>query len=1564
MKNVLLQRAVKLNKNRRLRKGWQIVVRTLAAGVVFCTTYVLILPAITMQEAPICGYDEHIHSDACYVQPQAKLTNCGIGADAVVIHQHSDLCCDEAGNLICALPEQSVHIHDDSCHQQEAVLACVVTHVHSDACVQTETTQICTLEESEEHAHTEDCYTVTEVPCAEQTADDHSHEDACWQQVEKLVCGKQELQLHSHDEACYDAEGNLICNLPVVVEHVHSVTCLAVPESAQPQLQCTLEEHTHTDACYPLEEDVQLSAEHHCGYAAHTHVETCYDTEGNLTCTIPEHIHEAACLVEDLDLTADKEWPASWAAQKEKLTFTGVWAEDLLTMAKSQLGYAESKRNCILKNDQLLGYTRYADWYGEDYGQWDDMFVSFCLHYAEIPAETLPYESDTARWIELLIAKEMYNPAGTYTPVSGDLVFWDSDADGQADKSGIVVEITDEKVIRMIAGDTENNLVEILTFRAEDAAKITGYCPLPTNPMSPEQWQEAEAVKLLMAQLPEAQKLRDALQKLNADGDKAGYEALRQEATARVEAAENAYNALNDAQKARVAGLERLTELKEVCGGESWKQFAVLTDDGAALIQLTADNAQITRAESLAEEDAPASVIPDNAVQNQDTIHYAFTATAESYYTDVYYGEAAVKVELVLPLTEDKAVFDIEAMTWLEDGILTTETRLINEIETPCQVLTGYKILRATATSGIVVPGSFTETVPVTVLDLAHGEQIALIISAAMEHNTWDGICEAHQTEEKLTVVTESYTGYLPQDDQTQQANYEAFLKEANEIKEQELSDSDQYFAAQGLMRRIAECYNAGGLADAQFEELSELIAELSDVNLNTIAEPCIGNNWMKIDFSEDVIYSEESVSLDGYAQAYSIRSAPAMSASVYSEVFPSAKQIKNEGGSNVSQDGAVMVSKTIEGTDVENVFDITLRVVTQDEVNEVYKDPNMAVVVVMDISNTMRSNFGDTTRYSAAMAAGENFLKKFAEQNSTLSRVGYVAFNTSAHEVFDLSPCNTTAQATSLTNTMKTKTGNIINATDYSSSKTRFTNMEAGLKMASDMLAEADNQHKYIIFISDGFPTTYLKSGTTGYEPFSSSGTKGNDGVFYDSLLTYKSGSKTLSKYCMYGTSYSDTAAIKARQLAVNLKSQGVNIFSIGVDVGGQTLWNYHNQSVNADNFSVVERRQNLNYYRTTGYEIGTKHGEIDKTSVTTEEKTAMAQDFKDWLKGSATTGIGSGYYYDSTNLSGLNAAYDTIFQKILELNASSSHLDWVAADPMPDMGIHEVKAMEFVSFWDLNENGEWVLVADNLTGVSKDGNLYDNTADFHEDTQTIHWDIKKSGYVSQSYGNTTNYACELKYRVRLKNESQEFEEGQIYDTNDVTTLTYRIIEVVDNQTNISERRTINFPIPAVEGYLSELNFKKVNAAGEPLGDAEFLLQHDSSCNICRGDGATAVTVADMTAKSDHTGMVTFERIPSGHIYMLTETHAPDGFIKTDNQYKVVVSYDQQTVTVLDKDGKELELTWDADNPTIENDMYYALPETGGMGTSHFTFGGLLLITVSLMNICITGRKRQKGGR
>lgn len=640
----------------------------------------------------------------------------------------------------------------------------------------------------------------------------------------------------------------------------------------------------------------------------------------------------------------------------------------------------------------------------------------------------------------------------------------------------------------------------------------------------------------------------------------------------------------------------------------------------------------------------------------------------------------------------------------------------------------------------------------------------------------------------------------------------------------------------------------------------------------------------------------------------------------------PSDYQISEGGGTTVSADKDVTVSKTIDGTEIENVFDITLTVKTQTNVQTFLSEPDMAVVIVMDISNTMNSTFTDDTmsRYDAAVTAASEFINQFAENTAGLSQIGFVAFNTHAHEIFELQPCSTATQAASLINEMSSDTDSIISASGYGSARTRFTNVEGGLKRAYDMLETSGNANQYVILLTDGFPTTYLVDNSAdstnynGYEPYSSSGTVGNDGVFYDSVL---------GTYCKYGTSYSDKASIKAREMATYIKGQGAKIFSVGVDVAGQKVQTYINSSSTSN--SIVDRTG-------TTYEIG---GANDLNA------------YKNWLGNS----IGSGYYYDSTDQAGITDAFNLIFEEIRQMNSQSTKTVWTATDPLPILS-DEATTVEFIYFFDINGDA-----ADQLIGTYAPS--AENTAAYSDNT--IHWDLKKSGYTTEtdeSDSSITYYYYTMKYRVRLQNEEESFVENNIYETNGDAFLEYRTItSTSDNEQSISDVKSVSFMKPSVFGYLSELNFLKQNYLGEPLANAEFSICHDpEKCSVCRGDGTSVTQVTEYVVVSDEEGKVSLSNIPSGHTYTMAETAAPEGYVVNNITYIVNVEYDKLTVTEIHSDGTET--AWTGENDVVINYTGYVLPETGGIGTTIFYIIGSLLIVGAL--IFLVSKKKMSGDK
>lgn len=640
----------------------------------------------------------------------------------------------------------------------------------------------------------------------------------------------------------------------------------------------------------------------------------------------------------------------------------------------------------------------------------------------------------------------------------------------------------------------------------------------------------------------------------------------------------------------------------------------------------------------------------------------------------------------------------------------------------------------------------------------------------------------------------------------------------------------------------------------------------------------------------------------------------------------PSDYQISEGGGSTVSADKEVTVSKTIDGTELENVFDITLTVKTQTNVQTFLSEPDMAVVIVMDISNTMNSTFTDDTmsRYDAAVTAASEFINQFAENTAGLSQIGFVAFNTHAHEIFELQSCSTSTQAASLINEMSADTDAIISASGYSSARTRFTNVEGGLKRAYDMLEDSGNANQYIILLTDGFPTTYLVDNSAdstnynGYEPYSSSGTVGTDGVFYDSVLR---------SYCKYGTSYSDKASIKAREMAAYIKGNGAKIFSIGVDVAGQKVQTYINSSSSSN--SIVDRTG-------TTYEIG---GSDDLNA------------YKNWLGNS----VGSGYYYDSTDQAEITAAFNLIFEEIRQLNTHSTKTVWTATDPLPILS-DEATTVEFIHFFDIYGNA-----ADELIGTYAPA--AENTADYSD--SVIHWDLKKSGYTTEtdaSDSGITYYYYSVKYRVRLQNEENAFVENSIYKTNGDAFLEYRTItSTSENEQSISDIKNVSFMKPSVFGYLSELAFTKQNYLGEPLAGAQFTILHDpDKCPICRGDGTSVTQVTEYVVVSDDNGRVSLSHIPSGHTYKMSETAAPEGYVVNNINYVVNVDYDKLTVKEIHSDGTEK--AWTGENDVVINYTGYVLPETGGIGTTIFYIVGSLLIIGAL--IFLLSKKKMSSGK
>ena len=336
MNDILTTYMERFRENRHALRRYTAFVLALAMITTLFVNWQLHGTGISMTAQYQCGEEEHAHTADCYT----KVLICGY--EEGELENASEVAAAEAAGASQPSAEEAI---------APAALEPQIEFVP--------------------HEHTEDCYTeVQTLTCLEE---EHVHDDDCFDPEDgTLICEKFE---HTHDERCYTTEYELTCGLQEgelveqVVEPTQSAELVAMavaePVALEPVVN-TVEPiyHHHTDACY----------------------------EEVLTCPLPEHHHTVACLSD----TTATETPEEWQASTAGVEMTGDWNEDLLNVAKTQLGYEQSEKNFEIDPADgvtLRYYTRYGDSYNNPYGEWDVMFLSYCLKYAEVPQSAIPQEA-------------------------------------------------------------------------------------------------------------------------------------------------------------------------------------------------------------------------------------------------------------------------------------------------------------------------------------------------------------------------------------------------------------------------------------------------------------------------------------------------------------------------------------------------------------------------------------------------------------------------------------------------------------------------------------------------------------------------------------------------------------------------------------------------------------------------------------------------------------------------------------------------------------------------------------------------------------------------------------------------------------------------------------------------------------------------------------------------------------------------------------------------------------------------------------------------------------------
>lgn len=449
---------------------------------------------------PLNEVFEHIHGEECYTQ--GDITVCGLAeGEEVVVHTHGDECYFEDGTLICELPESEPHLHNELCYGRDLICEIeeISEHIHSEECFDENGVRICEKTEILVHQHSDECGNTAGVDSPlppfidfDNPIDITNPINPSIGELQPVIGVGDAVMQTGFDFAGISPVSDGINELEDV--QAGDVPAMPIeenseplPESAEPDMPTDPEVEdiaTETENGEPAEDlpsenesengeeegnlpsenviDSELETPPETDFfaeaaesAPHIHTDECYLIVYG--CGFKEHTHTISCYA---DINADRDVAEEYRMRAESVELSGEYADDVVSIARSQLGYTESKQNFILDQNGLRkGYNLYSDWYtGGDgaYTDWNATFAAFCLEKAGIDREELLFNSGVHAWTvdlekEWLLIRDTEN--AKFGP--GDIVFFDTDSDGRADRVGICITPSgDEDIFYTIEGDT------------------------------------------------------------------------------------------------------------------------------------------------------------------------------------------------------------------------------------------------------------------------------------------------------------------------------------------------------------------------------------------------------------------------------------------------------------------------------------------------------------------------------------------------------------------------------------------------------------------------------------------------------------------------------------------------------------------------------------------------------------------------------------------------------------------------------------------------------------------------------------------------------------------------------------------------------------------------------------------------------------------------------------------------------------------------------------------------------------------------------------------------------
>ncbi len=267
MNDPLNQAAKFISRHKRNKLRYRIL-SVMGVIAAFITTYMLILPAVTMERKTICGMEEHVHTEECYTYNTALICE----LDENDEHTHSEECYETSEELICGLEE---HTHTEDCYEKD-----IETETEEETEAETETEAV-----TEEEKQTDS---------EEETEEETLPESGFFYYHEEKITPKDDTVSGSAADNDEKHEAN------AVPDDVVSGGGIGADTTVETHSEDYVENYTETttEAVDSLDEQIEMLKIQDiplCGLPEHKHSDLCYNEEGQLICELEEHEHDNSC---------------------------------------------------------------------------------------------------------------------------------------------------------------------------------------------------------------------------------------------------------------------------------------------------------------------------------------------------------------------------------------------------------------------------------------------------------------------------------------------------------------------------------------------------------------------------------------------------------------------------------------------------------------------------------------------------------------------------------------------------------------------------------------------------------------------------------------------------------------------------------------------------------------------------------------------------------------------------------------------------------------------------------------------------------------------------------------------------------------------------------------------------------------------------------------------------------------------------------------------------------------------------------------------------------------------